>query len=120
MSHGKRARDGVDRTRALPGEDGPVPVPVSKWRSALPEDAWPPGLPKSGHLWRRDVFDVAARWREGHDTARQLLAATLIWTYGEQAAGRRRAVRALDADPTGELLESALAGLRRDAPSMTD
>src|SRR4051812_7781369 len=119
MSHGKRARDGIDRSRALPGEDRPVPVPVAKWRSALPDDAWPDGFPKSGHVWRQDVFAVAERWRDGRAGARQLLAATLMWSYGEQAVGRRRTVRALAADPAGELLEAALAPLRADRPSMT-
>lgn len=120
MSHGKRARDGLDRSRALPGEDRPVPVPVTKWRAALPDEAWPAGFPKSGHVWRQDVFDVAERWREGRASARQLLAAVLMWTYGEQAGGRRRAVRALAGDSDGVLLETALAGLRGDRPRMTD
>jgi hypothetical protein len=120
MSSGKRARDGLDRTRALPGEDRPVPVPIPKWRAALGDDDWPPGFPKSGHVWRSDVFDIARRWREDRATARQLLAATLMWTYGEHPAGRRRAVRALAGDPTGDLLEAALAPLRGDRPLMTD
>jgi hypothetical protein len=120
MSHGKRARDGVDRSRALPGEDRPVPLPVTKWRAALPDDAWPPGFPKSGHVWRQDVFDVADRWRAGRATARQLLAAVLMWTYGGQSVGRRRTLRALDADPGGELIEIALAPVRGDRPTMTD
>jgi hypothetical protein len=120
MSSGKRARDGADRSRALPGEDRPVSIPVSRWRSALPDDAWPPGFPKSGDVWRRDVFDVATRWREGRSSARQLLAATLMWTYGDQAAGRRRAARALAADPSGELLETALETVRHERPGMAD
>lgn len=119
MSGGRRARDGMDRTRALPGEDRPVPIPIAKWRSSLPDDAWPPGFPKSGHVWRQDVFDVADRWRTAGATARQLLAATLMWTYGEQSGGRRRAVRALAGDPSGALLESALLELRRDQPTMS-
>ncbi len=119
MSSGKRARDGVDRHRGLPGEAGPVPVPVTRWRSTLPSDAWPAGFPKSGFVWRQDVFDVTERWREDRASARQLLAATLMWTFGEQAGGRRRAVRALAGDPTGELLENALLGLRGDRPGMT-
>jgi hypothetical protein len=97
-----------------------VPIPVTKWRSALPEDAWPAGFPKSGHVWRRDVFDVAERWRSGRSGARQLLAATLMWTYGEQAGGRRRAVRALAGDPSGALLEAALQHVRTDRPRMVD
>lgn len=109
-----------DRSRALPGEDRPVPVPVVKWRSSLPDDAWPPGFPKSGQVWRLDVFDVAARWRGGRASARQLLAATLMWSYGEQSGGRRRAVRALAGDPSGELLEQALAPVRGDRPAMAD
>lgn len=120
MSHGKRGRDGAQRSRALPGEDRPVPVPVTKWRAALPDDAWPPGFPKSGHAWRQDVFDVADRWRDGRGTARQLLAATLMWTFGEQPGGRRRAVRALAADPSGALLGAALQGLLVEHPRMTD
>lgn len=120
MSAGRRARDGVDRTRALPGEDRPVPIPVTKWRAALPRDAWPTGFPKSGHVWRQDVFDVADRWRDDRAITRQLLAATLMWTYGEASGGRRRAVRALAGDPSGALLGFALQGLAGDRPRVTD
>ncbi|HUR74673.1 MAG TPA: hypothetical protein VMZ00_10380 [Sporichthya sp.] len=120
MSQGKRARDGLERSRALPGEDRPVPIPITKWRSALPDDAWPVGFPKSGHVWRQDVFDVAERWLDGRCGARPLLAATLMWTYGEQSGGRRRAVRTLAGDPTGALLEYALQSLRANRPRMTD
>lgn len=109
-----------DRTRALPGEDRPVPVPVAKWRAALPDDAWPAGFPTSGHVWRQDVFDVAGRWRSGLATSRQLLAATLMWSYGDQSVGRRRAQRALNADPAGELLDLALRTVRGDHLTMTD
>ena len=119
MSQGRRARDGMDRTRALPGEDRPVPVPIAKWRAALPEDAWPPGFPKRGQVWRQDVFDVADRWRADQAGARQVLAATLMWTYGEQSGGRRRAVRALAGDPSGVLLKSALLELRCEQPTMS-
>jgi hypothetical protein len=120
VSHGRRAKDGLDRSRALPGEGRPVAVPGTKWRAALPDDAWPTGFPKSGHVWRQDVFDVTERWRAGRATARQLLAATLMWTYGEESVGRRRALRVLEADPGGELIESALAPLRGDRPTMLD
>lgn len=120
MSDGRRGRTTLDRGRALPGEDRPIAVPIGKWRSVLPADAWPVGFPESGFAWRQDVFDVADRWREDGAGARQLLAATLMWTYGEQAAGRRRAVRTLAADPTGDQLESALLGLRGERPGMTE
>lgn len=120
MSDGKRGRTTLDRERALPGEDRPIAVPIGKWRAVLPSDAWPVGFPENGFAWRQDVFDVADRWREDGAGARQLLAATLMWTHGEQAAGRRRAVRTLAADPTGDQLESALLGLRDARPGMTD
>src|SRR5262245_24143997 len=120
MSHGKRARDASGRLRALPGEDRPVPVPISKWRAALPDDVWPADFPKTGQVWRQDVFDVAARWREDRASVRQLLAATLMWTFGEQSGGRRRAVRALEGDPTGDLMDAALAGLRRERPGTAE
>jgi hypothetical protein len=84
----------------------------------LPEDAWPEGLPTSGHLWRQDVFDVAERWRADVAGARQLLTAALMWTSGEQSGARRRAVRSLAGDPCGALLESALLGLRCAQPTM--
>lgn len=118
MSPGRRGREGVDRSRAIPGEDRPVPVPVGKWRSALPEDAWPAGFPARGHLWRQDVFDVAERWRKDEAGARQLLAAALMWAAGEHAGARRRAVRSLAGDPSGALLESALLELRCAQPTM--
>lgn len=120
MSEGKRGRTTLARDRALPGEDRPVAVPVGKWRAALPGGAWPVGFPENGFAWRQDVFDVADRWRADQASARQLLAATLIWTHGEQAAGRRRAVRTLAADPSGEQVESALLGLRGERPGMAE
>ncbi|WP_019873278.1 hypothetical protein [Sporichthya polymorpha] len=116
MSSGRRARAAADRLRALPGEERPVALPAAKWRSALPDDAWPAGFPKNGQVWRQDVFDVALRWREDRASARQLLAAVLMWTDGEQASGRRRAGRALAGDPAGDRLEAALAGLRVERP----
>ena len=118
LSPAKRGRTGVDRARALPGERSPVPVATVKWRAALPEDAWPRDFADSGCLWRADVFAVADQWRIGVASARSLLAATLMWTYGEQPGGRRRTVRALAGDPSGELLETALLGLRGDRPGV--
>ncbi len=125
MSGSRRGGPAPDHSRALPGERRPVIVPIGKWRAALPSDAWPTGFPEHGSpehgfVWRQDVFDVARRWREDGAGARQLLAATLMWTHGEQAAGRRRAVHTLAGDPTGERLESALLGLRHESPGMAE
>lgn len=119
MSDGRRGRT-LTRARALPGEDRPVSIPVAKWRAALPADVWPSGFPENGYAWRQDVFDVAELWRADLAGARQLLAATLMWTFGDQSNGRRRATRILAGDPAGDLLEAALLGLRGDRPGMTE
>src|SRR3954468_16965197 len=97
-----------DRSRALPGEAGPSLVDLGRWRAALPEDAWPRPFPDDGQVWRRDVFAVAYLWRDGGASARELLTATLMWTYGDAPHGRRRALRTLADDPTGARVEAAL------------
>jgi hypothetical protein len=109
-----------DRSRALPGEAGPTLVDLGRWRVALPEDAWPRPFPGDGQVWRRDVFAVAYRWRDGQASARELLTATLMWTYGDAPHGRRRALRTLADDPTGERVEAALDVLRNEWLTVTD
>lgn len=95
-------------------------VDAGKWRSALPEEAWPREFPLDGIVWRQDVFRVAARWREDRADARQLLAATLMWFHGPSASGRRRALRTLAGDPTGARLEAVLEPLRKERPTPAD
>lgn len=95
-------------------------VDTRKWRPALPEDAWPRDFPLDPTVWRQDVFAVADRWRAGGASARQLLAATLMWTYGAESYGRRRTARALAGDPTGVRLEGALQPLRSETPGMVE
>jgi hypothetical protein len=109
-----------DRSRALPGEPGPSLVDAGRWRAALPEDAWPSQFPTDGQVWRRDVFAVAYRWRDGEATARQLLGATLMWTHADSPHGRRRALRTLADDSTGERTEQALDVLRNERLSIAD
>jgi hypothetical protein len=72
----RRPQVELDRSRALPGEPGPTLLDVGRWRAALPEEVWPRQFPSDGQLWRRDVFAVAYRWRDGHAGARELLAAS--------------------------------------------
>ncbi|MCX5069463.1 hypothetical protein OOJ91_26810 [Micromonospora lupini] len=92
---------------ALPGER-PITVHVDRWRAGLPADAWPDGFPTSGDVWRRDVFAVADAYRGGSASARQLLAAVLIWGYGPIGYGPWRAATSLGGDPTGQRLAAAL------------
>lgn len=99
-------------SRALPGERFPTPLDAGRWRAALPEDAWPRQFPVDGVLWRRDVFAVADRWREGRATSRQLLAATLMWAGGASRPARRHAAATLADDPSGARLDVTLAALR--------
>lgn len=116
----KRGRSTLDRNRALPGEERAADVDAAKWRSALPQGAWPRDFPTEGQVWRQDVFDVAERWREGRASSRQLMAATLLWHYGPATPGRRRTLKTLDDDPTGVKIEAALQGLRADQPTPGD
>lgn len=95
-------------------------VDGGKWRSALPEDAWPRDFPVGGLVWRQDVFDVAERWRDERADARQLLAATLMWFHGPSPNGRRRALRTLSGDPSGARLEAVLESIRKPHPSPSD
>lgn len=120
MINGAKQRTTLDRTRALPGEERPVAVDGGKWRSALPEDAWPREFPVHGAVWRQDVFAVAALWREGRADARQLLAATLMRQQGANPHGRRRALRTLAGDPSGARLEAVLERVRKDSPTPAD
>ncbi|MFY1619551.1 hypothetical protein [Micromonospora sp. WMMD736] len=93
--------------QSLPGER-PIVVRVDRWRAGLPADAWPDDFPVSGEVWRQDVFAVAEAYRAGSASARQLLAAVLMWGYGPIGYGPWRAARSLGGDPTGERLTSAL------------
>jgi hypothetical protein len=95
-------------------------VDAAKWRAALPEDAWPREFPVDGLVWRQDVFAVAERWRDNRATARQLLAATLMWYYGAAPHGRRRALRTLGGDPSGARIEAVLLDLRKERPTPAD
>lgn len=104
--------EALDRSRALPGEDRPAVVPAGKWRAALPENCWPRRFPTDGHVWRRDVFDVADKWRAGRASERHLLAAVLMWLADGSTAARRHAVRTLADDPYGHRTAQALAPLR--------
>lgn len=97
---------------ALPGEPGPITVPLERFRPGLPADTWPAGLPDGGVLWRRDVFAVAEAWHAGKSTARQLTLAALLWGFGRTAYGPHRTKEILAADPDGTRLEAALAPLR--------
>lgn len=110
----------ADRSRALPGEDRPALVHAGKWRAALPENCWPRRFPTDGHVWRRDVFDVAAQWRAGRASERQLLAAVLMWQADGSAAARRHALRTLADDPFGHRTAQALAPLRHDRIGCAD
>jgi hypothetical protein len=97
---------------ALPGEPGPITVPLGRYRSQLPADTWPAGLPDVGVLWRRDVFAIADAWRAGTSTAQQLTVAALLWGFGPTAYGPHRTQQILAGDPDGARLEAALAPLR--------
>ncbi|MDG4808092.1 hypothetical protein O7634_15155 [Micromonospora sp. WMMD1120] len=107
-----RLADGV----AVPGEPAPVTVRMDRWRAELPPDAWPDTLPASGEIRRGDVFAVAEAYRAGSASARQLLAAVLVWGYGPIGYGPWRAARSLGADPEGERLAYALAEMCASAP----
>lgn len=93
--------------QSLPGER-PIVVRVHRWRAGLPADAWPDDFPTSGEVRRQDVFAVAEAYRAGSASARQLLAAVLMWGYGPIGYGPWRATRSLGGDPTGERLTAAL------------
>ncbi|WP_141279806.1 8-oxoguanine DNA glycosylase OGG fold protein [Pseudonocardia hydrocarbonoxydans] len=97
---------------ALPGEPGPITVPLERFRPGIPADTWPAGLPDVGVLRRNDVFAVADAWRAGQSTARQLTLAVLLWGFGGTSYGPHRTRRILAADPEGLRLEAALAPLR--------
>ncbi|MGK5738573.1 hypothetical protein [Micromonospora sp. URMC 103] len=97
---------------ALPREPAPVTVRIDRWLTVLPPDAWPVGFPKTGAVWRRDVFAVADAWRAGEASPRQLLSAVLMWGYGPIGYGPWRAARSLEADPEGKRVAYALADLR--------
>jgi hypothetical protein len=102
----------------LPGER-PINVRVERWRAGLPADAWPDDFPTSGEVWRQDVFAVADAYRAGSASARQLLAAVLIWGYGSIGYGPWRAARSLGGDPTGQRMASALAEVSAAAADET-
>jgi hypothetical protein len=97
---------------ALPGEPGPITVPLERFRPGIPADTWPAGLPDVGVLRRNDVFAVADAWRAGQSTARQLTLAVLLWGFGDTSYGPHRTRKILAADPEGLRLEAALAPLR--------
>lgn len=107
----------VDRSRALPGEAAPASVHAGKWRGSLPEDCWPRRFPVDGHVWRRDVFDVAEKWRADRASSLHLLAATLMWRADGSGAARRHALRTLAEDPSGARTGAALRGLRGERVS---
>jgi hypothetical protein len=48
------------------------------------------------------------------------MAATLMWTYGDAPHGRRRALRTLADDPSGERIEAALDVLRTERLTIAD
>jgi len=96
---------------ALPGELGPITVPIARFRDRVPDDAWPP-LPEGGVLWRRDVFAVADAWRNGTCSSRQLTAVTLMWGFGRTAYGPYRTGVVLSGDPDGARLDIGLEPLR--------
>ncbi|GAA4554817.1 hypothetical protein GCM10023175_53690 [Pseudonocardia xishanensis] len=98
----------------LPGEPGPITVPVERYLRRLPAGSWPAGLPGSGPLWRADVFAVAASWRRGSASARDLTVAALLWGFGPTAYGPHRTERILAADPDGTRLARGLEPLRAD------
>ena len=110
----------VTSTKALPGEVCAITVDVDRWRSALPETAWPEGFAADSKVWRQDVFDVAERWRRGEATALQLAAASLAWGLGITGYGRRRTRDVLDQDPDGSRLAISIEGLRDERPTEAD
>lgn len=107
-------------TKALPGEVHTIKVDVDRWRHGLPEDAWPEGFATGAKVWRRDVFDVADRWRLGAASALQLTSAVLAWGHGITGYGRSRAAHVLNQDPEGVRLSASLKGLRQESPSEAD
>jgi hypothetical protein len=112
--------ESLDRSRALPGEDCPAVVHAGKWRAALPENCWPRRFPVDGYVWRRDVFDVAEKWRAGRAGERHLLAAVLMWQADGSAAARRHALRTLADDPNGARTRAGLAPLRAERVGCAD
>lgn len=103
---------------ALPGEPGPITIPVARYRARLTEAAtWPHRLPDTGTLWRRDVFHIAEAWRNGACTARDLAVATLVWGFGPTGYGPQRTKQILAADPHGHRLEAGLEPLLDDSPT---
>lgn len=104
----------------LPGEPGPITVPLDRFRPGIPADTWPIGLPDVGVLRRSDVFAVADAWRDRRSTARQLTLAVLLWGFGDTSYGPHRTRKIFAADPEGIRLEAALAPLCADRLDIDD
>jgi hypothetical protein len=102
----------------LPNEPGPIPVDPARWRSALPTDAWPADFGSSGQVWRQDVFAIANGWCEGTVSTVRFVTAVLAWGNGIRGYGPYRTGAVLTQSGASDRLESALAGLRHDAPSV--
>jgi len=81
-------------------------------------DELPEAVSRAPELWRADVFDVALQWRKGAATARQLVAAVLMWGYGPTGYGPWRASRTLAGDPEGVRLQRHLELLRGEHVSV--
>jgi hypothetical protein len=104
--------------QALPGEPGPIAVPLDRYRARLTGVVWPAALPNRGRLWRRDVFAVADAWRTGSSTSRDLALATILWGFGPTQYGPYRAAQILAADPDGHRLDVGLAFVRGNSPTV--
>lgn len=102
----------------LPGESRPILVDAARWSAALPPGTWPEGFGASGQVWRREVFAVAQRWRDGDVPSVQLAAASLAWGYGRRGYGPYRTSAILSREDAAPRLNAALEGLRGDTPSL--
>jgi hypothetical protein len=69
-------------------------------------------------VWRQDVFAIANGWCEGTVSTVRFVTAVLAWGNGIRGYGPYRTGAVLTQSGASDRLESALAGLRHDAPSV--
>lgn len=102
----------------LTGETRAIPVSEKAWRNSMPSDAWPIGFADGDSVTRTDVFEMAAKWRNGEVTSRLFTTCALAWGYGPTGYGRWRTGRTLAGDPEGSQLQALLQPLAADRVSV--
>jgi hypothetical protein len=102
----------------LTGETRAIPVSEKAWRNSMPSDAWPIGFAAGDSVTRTDVFEIAAKWRNGEVTSRLFTTCALAWGYGPTGYGRWRTSRTLAGDPEGSQLQALLQPLAADRVSV--